>query len=100
MREVERAFRLLEKVRDPITEIGIVEGGIVSKIEYDEDERKMTVYLDLARRIPPHPFEMAINWAVHSRIVQEVVKALEVEFPNIKVVDSSTLQRYYPIEEW
>jgi len=100
LREAERAIELLKSVRDPITEMGIVESGILAKVQYDETEGKLVVYLDLARRTPAHPFEMAINWAVHSRIVRDVVKALEDEFPNIEVVDASTLQRYYPIEEW
>jgi metal-sulfur cluster biosynthetic enzyme len=90
---------LLRKVKEPISEMDIVSLGIVSKVTVDDETGKVTVYLDLANRTPHHPFEMALNWAVHARIVKDVVKALEGKFPNLEILDSMTLQRYYPIEE-
>jgi metal-sulfur cluster biosynthetic enzyme len=98
--EIEKkALELLKGVKEPVSDVNIVDAGIVSKVEYDPDEKLLTVYLDLARRGSSHPFEMAIEWAVYAHIVREVVKVLEDEFPEIEVVDSMTLQRYYPIEE-
>ncbi|WP_048148826.1 iron-sulfur cluster assembly protein [Palaeococcus ferrophilus] len=94
-----KIIALLRKVKEPIAEMDIVSLGIVSKVMVDDETGKVTVYLDLAHRTPHHPFEMALNWAVHARIVKDVVNVLGEKFPNLEILDSMTLQRYYPIEE-
>jgi len=94
--EIEEIYEELKKVKEPISGEDIVSLGIVSLIRKEDD--KVMIFLGLARRTPRHPFEMAVNWAVHSRIVKDIVKVLEGKV-NFEIVDDMTFQRYYPIEE-
>ncbi|WP_324735562.1 iron-sulfur cluster assembly protein [Thermococcus sp. SY098] len=95
--KIDRIYELLKTVKEPISGENIVKLGIVSKIV--KDNGKIVIYLDLARRTPQSPFEMAITWTVHAKIVREIVKVLEDKIPEFEIIDSMTLQRYYPLEE-
>ncbi|WP_457753607.1 hypothetical protein [Thermococcus sp.] len=95
--EINKIYKLLEDIKEPISGENIVKLGVVTKIV--KDDNKIVIYLDLARRTPQSPFEMAITWTVHAKIVKEIVKVLEDKIPEFEIIDSMTLQRYYPIEE-
>ena len=95
--EISKIYKLLEDIKEPISGENIVKLGVVTKIV--RDDNKIVIYLDLARRTPQSPFEMAITWTVHAKIVREIVKVLEDKIPEFEIIDSMTLQRYYPIEE-
>ena len=95
--EIDRIYKLLERVEEPISGENIVKLGIVTKIIKEND--KIVIYLDLARRSPQSPFEMAVIWTVHAKIVKEIVKVLEDKVSEFEIIDSMTLQRYYPLEE-
>lgn len=95
--EINKIYKLLEDIKEPISGENIVKLGVVTKIV--KDDNKIVIYLDLARRTPQSPFEMAITWTVHAKIVREIVKVLEDKIPEFEIIDSMTLQRYYPVEE-
>ncbi|MBO8173649.1 MAG: hypothetical protein H0Z18_00170 [Thermococcus sp.] len=95
--EIDKIYKLLERVEEPISGENIVKLGIITKIV--KDDNKIVIYLDLARRTPQSPFEMAVTWTLHAKIVKEIVKVLEDKVPEFEIIDSMTLQRYYPIEE-
>ncbi len=92
-------LRLLRKVKNPFTNMDIVSEGLVSKVEIDEDENKVTIYVAFARNTPLHPFAMAVNWPLQARIVEDMVNVLEDRLGYFEIVDDTTLQRYYPIGE-
>ncbi|MPW38549.1 hypothetical protein GBV73_02385 [Thermococcus sp. 101 C5] len=94
--EIEEIYKELKKVKEPISGEDIVSLGIVSMIM--EEDNKVVIFLGLARRTPRSPFEMAVNWAVHARIVKDIVKVLEGKV-NFEIIDDMTFQRYYPLEE-
>lgn len=95
--EINKIYKLLEDIKEPISGENIVKLGVVTKIV--KEDNKIVIYLDLARRTPQSPFEMAITWTVHAKIVREIVKVLEDKIPEFEIIDSMTLQRYYPVEE-
>ncbi len=95
----EEVLRLLRKVKNPFTNMDIVSEGLVSKVEIDEDEGKVTIYVAFARNTPLHPFAMAVNWPLQARIVEDMVNVLEDRLGYFEIVDDTTLQRYYPIGE-
>ena len=94
--EIEGIYEELKKVKEPISGEDIVSLGIVSLIR--KEDNKVIIFLGLARRASRHPFEMAVNWAIHARIVKDIVKVLEGKV-NFEIIDDMTFQRYYPIEE-
>ena len=94
--EIEEIYEELKKVKEPISGEDIVSLGIVSLIR--KEDNKMIIFLGLARRTPRHPFEMAVNWTIHARIVKDIVQVLEGK-ANFEIIDDMTFQRYYPIEE-
>ena len=95
----EEVLNLLRKVKNPFTNMDIVSEGLVSKVEIDEDEGKVTIYVAFARNTPLHPFAMAVNWPLQARIVEDMVNILEDRLGYFEIVDDTTLQRYYPIGE-
>jgi len=95
--ELDSIYELLKTVKEPISGEDIVKLGIVARIV--KDNNRIIIYLDLARRAPKSPFEMAVIWTVHAKIVREIVKVLEGKVPEFEIIDNMTLQRYYPIEE-
>ena len=95
----EEILDLLRKVENPITNVDIVSEGLVSKVEVDEEENTVRIYVAFLRNTPVHPFSMAINWAVQARIIRDMVKVLEGKLGYFEIVDDTSLQRYYPIEE-
>jgi metal-sulfur cluster biosynthetic enzyme len=94
---VEEILELLKKVENPFTDMDIVSEGLVSKVEIDEEEDRVTIYVAFARNTPAHPFAMAVNWPVQARIVRDIVKVLGDKVGYLEVVDDTTLQRYYPL---
>jgi len=94
--EIEEIYEELKKVKEPISGEDIISLGIVSLIR--KEDNKMIIFLGLARRTPRHPFEMAVNWAVHARMIKDIVKVLEGKV-NFEIIDDMTFQKYYPIKE-
>ncbi len=93
--KVEEIYERLKKVKEPITEVDVVSLGLVEKVIADEDG--VRVYLRLSEGLR-HPFQHALSWPVRWRIVRDVVAALEDVVP-LEILDSKTLERYYPLEE-
>jgi len=90
---------MLRKVKNPFTNMDIVSEGLVSKVEIDEDEGRVTIYVAFARFTPLHPFAMAVNWPLQAKIVEDMVNVLEGRLGYFEIVDDTTLQRYYPLDE-
>lgn len=97
--KAEEILDLLRKVENPVTNMDIVSEGLVSKVEVDEEENTVRIYVAFLRNTPAHPFSMAVNWAVQARIIRDMVKVLEDKLGYFEIVDDTSLQRYYPIEE-
>jgi len=97
--KAEEILELLRKVKNPFTNMDIVSEGLVSKIEVDEEEKTVRIYVAFARFTPLHPFAMAVNWPLQARIVEDMVKVLEDRLGYFEIVDDTTLQRYYPIDK-
>ncbi len=95
----EEILELLRKVENPFTNMDIVsEGGLVSKVVVEED--RVTIYVAFARNTPVHPFAMAVNWPpLQARIVRDMVKVLEDKLGYFEIVDDTSLQRYYPLDD-
>jgi len=93
--KVEEIYERLKKVKEPITEVDVVSLGLVEKVIADEDG--VRVYLRLSEGLR-HPFQHALSWPVKWRIVRDIVAALDDVVP-LEILDSRTLERYYPLEE-
>lgn len=90
-------LELLKSVKNPFTDMDIVNEGLVTKVEIDEVENKVRIYVAFARHTPPHPFVMAVNWPLQAKIVRDMVKVLEDKVGYLEILDDTTLQRYYPL---
>ncbi|WP_088862574.1 iron-sulfur cluster assembly protein [Thermococcus celer] len=93
----EEILELLRKVENPFTNMDIVSEGLVSKVVVEED--RVTIYVAFARNTPVHPFAMAVNWPLQARIVRDMVKVLEDKLGYFEIVDDTSLQRYYPLDD-
>ncbi|WP_088856660.1 iron-sulfur cluster assembly protein [Thermococcus siculi] len=95
----EEILELLKGVKNPFTEMDIVSEGLVRKVEVDDEEDTVRIYVAFARFTPLHPFAMAVNWPVQRRIVEDIVNVLEDKLGYFEIVDDTTLQRYYPLDK-
>jgi len=93
--DVEEIYKRLREVKEPITETDIVSLGLVEKVIADEDG--VRIYLRLSEGVR-NPFQHALSWPVRWRIVKDIV-ALFDDIASLEILDSRTLQRYYPLEE-
>lgn len=95
--EIEEIYEELKKVKEPISGEDIVSLGIVSNII--KENRKIIIFLSLARRTPRGPFSFAAHWHVYARIIKDIVNVLEDKVPEFEILDDMSFQRYYPLEE-
>ncbi|NJE61106.1 iron-sulfur cluster assembly protein [Thermococcus sp. 21S7] len=93
----EEVLQLLRNVKNPFTGMDIVSEGLVTRVVVEEDTT--TIYVAFARSTPATPFSMAVNWPLQARIIRDMVNVLGSELGYFEIVDDTTLQRYYPIEE-
>jgi len=93
--ETEEIYERLKRVKEPITEMDVVSLGLVDKVIADEDG--VRIYLHLSEGLR-HPFQHALSWPVRWRIVRDIVDTLD-DVTGLEIIDSRTLERYYPLEE-
>jgi metal-sulfur cluster biosynthetic enzyme len=82
--EVKRVVDILRRVRDPETELNIVDEGLVYGLTVEGSRAE--VFLMLARSTPKCHFCQSIAINIQNRILRDVVDALKAEgFNTVKV---------------
>jgi metal-sulfur cluster biosynthetic enzyme len=93
--EVKDVVEELRKVRDPETELNIVDEGLVYGLTVENE--KVMVWLLLARTTPECHFCQAIAMNVQRKIVGDIIEVLrEKGFRSVKVYNEIGLL----LEEW
>lgn len=75
--EVKRVVELLKKVKDPETDLNIVEEGLVHGLTVEN--KKAMVWLNFVRSTPVCKFCRPIAITLQKRIVRDVISVLEKE---------------------
>ncbi|MCX7024830.1 MAG: hypothetical protein NT080_09445 [Spirochaetes bacterium] len=76
---------VLERVKEPQSELSLSELGFVSKFTYSAKERVIVVHLDIATPRFECPACYAINGVVKQGIERMLREELEKEFPGFSV---------------
>ncbi|ALV62217.1 hypothetical protein ADU37_CDS05180 [Thermococcus sp. 2319x1] len=93
--EVKEVVEELRKVKDPETELNIVDEGLVYGLTVENE--KVMVWLLLARTTPECHFCQAIAMNVQKRIIRDIIGVLrEKGFRSVKVYNEIGLL----LEEW
>ena len=93
--EVKRVVEELKKVKDPETELNIVEEGLVYGVTVED--KKAMVWLFLVKSTPDCHFCQALAMNVQKRIVRDIINVLrESGFGVVQVYNEMSLL----LEEW
>jgi metal-sulfur cluster biosynthetic enzyme len=93
--EVRRVAELLKKVKDPETDLNIVEEGLVYGLTVEG--KKAMIWLNFARSTPICKFCQPIAITIQKRIVRDVISVLEKEgFNEVEIYNEIGLL----LEKW
>jgi hypothetical protein len=72
---------VLERVKEPQSELSLGELGLVKKFSYHAPERTIVVHLDFGPQIMDCPACSAVDGFILTTIQRDLTTALEEEFP-------------------
>ncbi len=76
---------ILERVKDPESELPISRLGLVKKFRYSEQHKLIYVFTDFFSHRPACYTCIGISMAIESSIIRELRAALEQEFPGMEI---------------
>ncbi|MBP8979881.1 MAG: hypothetical protein KBG09_01355 [Syntrophobacterales bacterium] len=76
---------VLERVKDPESDLPVGRLGLIKRFRYSEKERKLYVFMDVYRHLPGCVTCAAIARLLVAGIVRELTAALQEEFPALTI---------------
>ena len=76
---------VLERVRDPESDLPVARLGLLKRLRYSEKERKLYVFMNVYRHLPSCVTCAAIARMIVATIVRDLTAELEAEFPGVAV---------------
>ena len=77
---------VLERVKDPESNLSIAQLGVVKKLRYTEEERALYIFTDLHSHMPKCVTCAAIvNTIIASTIIRNLTAELQKEFPTLTI---------------
>ncbi len=76
---------ILERVKDPESELPISRLGLVKKFRYSEEHRLIYVFTDFFSHRPACYTCVGISMAIESTIIRDLRKELQKEFPDMEI---------------
>ncbi len=81
----EKFDRVLQDVKDPESNLPISDFGVVQKFRYNEEQRKIYVFVEFQSHRPACVTCVGISLAIENTIERLVKEELEKEFPGFTV---------------
>jgi metal-sulfur cluster biosynthetic enzyme len=76
---------VLERVKDPESNLPIAQLGLVKRLRYSEKEKKLYVFTNVYQHLPNCVTCAAIARTIVSTIIQDLTAEFEKEFPELSV---------------
>jgi metal-sulfur cluster biosynthetic enzyme len=82
---IEKIDRVLERVKDPESDLPISRLGLVKRFRYSEREKKLFVFTAVYPHLPKCVTCAAIAGAIISTIIRDLTAELQQEFPELTI---------------
>jgi metal-sulfur cluster biosynthetic enzyme len=82
---IARIDAVLERVRDPESDLPVGRLGLIKRFRYSEKEQKLYVFMNVYRHLPSCVTCAAIARLVVNTIVRDLTAALQQEFPTLTI---------------
>jgi len=76
---------VLDRVKDPESELPVSRLGVVKRIRYNEDLKKLYIFTDFYSHLPKCATCAAIAKTLASVIVRDLTKEFQTEFPDLTI---------------
>ncbi len=76
---------VLERVRDPESNLPIAELGVVKRLRYNEEKKALYIFTDFYSHLPKCVTCAAIANAIASTIIRDLTAELQKEFPKLTI---------------
>ncbi len=76
---------ILDRVKDPESEISIARLGLVKRVRYNEEKKEMYIFTDFFSHRPACITCKGIAMAIMSTIIRNLEKEFKKEFPDLAV---------------
>lgn len=82
---IKKIDAVLERVKDPESDLPISRLGLVKRIRYSEGEKKLFVFTEIYPHLPKCITCAAIATTIVSTIIRDLTVELQYEFPDLTV---------------
>ncbi|MCX5835214.1 MAG: hypothetical protein NTV99_12050 [Deltaproteobacteria bacterium] len=82
---IKKIDTILERVKDPESDLPVAQLGLIQRVRYNEEKKKMYIFTNLNEHVPKCGTCRFIAAAVVARITKDLVAAFKAEFPDLSV---------------
>jgi metal-sulfur cluster biosynthetic enzyme len=82
---IQKIDAILERVKDPESNLPVAQLGLIQRVRYNEAKKKMFIFTNLDKHVPKCNTCRFIAAAVVARITKDLEGAFKAEFPDISV---------------
>jgi metal-sulfur cluster biosynthetic enzyme len=82
---IQKIDAVLERVKDPESDLPVAQLGVVRRVRYNEELKKLYVFTDFYSHLPKCVTCAAIASTIASTIVRDLKAGFEAEFPDLFV---------------
>ena len=82
---IEKIDAVLERVKDPESNLPIARLGLVKRLRYSEKEKKLYVFTNVYQHLPNCVTCAAIARTIVGTIIRELTTEFEKEFPDLAI---------------
>jgi len=82
---IEKIDAVLERVKDPESNLSIAQLGLVKRLRYSEKEKKLYVFTNVYQHLPKCVTCAAIARTIVATIIRDLTAEFEKEFPELAI---------------
>ena len=82
---IQKIDAILERVKDPESDLPVAQLGLVQRVRYNEEKKKIYIFTNLNEHVPKCNTCRFIAAAVVARITKDLGEAFKAEFPDLSV---------------
>jgi metal-sulfur cluster biosynthetic enzyme len=82
---IARIEGVLNRVKDPESNLSVSRLGLIRRVRYSEDQKKLYIFADLYAHLPKCPACSAIAQAVGSTLLRDLQREFADEFPDLTI---------------
>ena len=82
---IQKIDAILERVKDPESDLPVAQLGLIQRVRYNEEKKKMYIFTNLNEHVPKCSTCRFIAAGMVARITRDLEAAFKAEFPDLSV---------------